>query len=167
LLGVVLLGEGGATLDPVGVLFALIAAAGWASYILVSRRTGQQSSGIDGLAVAMAVAALAVAPVGLRAGAALIEPHVLAVGALVALLAGLVPFSLELVALRSVPPRVFGVLMSLSPVAAAASGAVLLGEHLGGVQLLAMGMVVLASVGTVLADPAARADAGAPADDLG
>ena len=134
------------------MLFALVAAGGWASYILVSRRAGQQSSGIDGLALAMAIAALAVAPAGLRAGSALVQPHVLGVGVLVALLAGLVPFSLELVALRTVSARVFGVLMSLSPVAATVSGAVLLGERLGGAQLLAMAMVVLASVGSVLGD---------------
>jgi inner membrane transporter RhtA len=165
-LGVVLLGEGGAGLDPVGVLFALIAAAGWASYILVSRRAGQQSSGIDGLALAMAIAALAVAPVGLRAGSALVQPHVLGIGLLVALLAGLVPFSLELVALRTVRPRVFGVLMSLSPVAATVSGAVLLGERLGAAQLLAMAMVVLASVGAVLGDAPSPVVAPVVADEL-
>lgn len=147
--GVLLLSEGGGRLDPAGVAFALLAGVGWASYILLSRATGQRSAGIDGLALAMAVAALTVAPLGLRAGGALLDAHVLAVGALVALLSGLVPFSLELVALRRVRPRVFGVLMSLSPAAAALTGFVVLGQRLGVWQVLAVAMVIAASVGTV------------------
>lgn len=147
--GVLLLSEGGDHLDPAGIAFALVAAVGWASYILLSRATGQRSSGIDGLALAMAVAALTAAPLGLRAGGALLDAHVLAVGALVALLSGLVPFSLELVALRRVRPRVFGVLMSLSPAAAALSGFVVLGQRLDAVQLAAVVLVIAASVGTV------------------
>ncbi len=147
--GALLLGEGGGHLDPAGIAFALLAAVGWASYILLSGAVGRRSSGIDGLALAMAVASLATAPLGLRAGGALLDRRVLTIGALVALLSGLVPFSLELVALRRVRPRVFGVLMSLSPVAAALSGFVVLGQRLGSVQLAAIAMVIVASVGTV------------------
>ena len=147
--GAILLGEGGRALDPVGVAFALGAAACWAAYILLSRATGRQSSGIDGLALAMSVAGLLVAPLGLRAGFALLEGRVLALGALVALLSGLVPFSLELVVLRRVRPRVFGVLMSLSPVAAALSGFFILGQRLTATQGVAVALVILASVATV------------------
>lgn len=150
--GVVLLGEGGGGLDPVGVAFALAAAACWATYILLSRAAGRQSAGIDGLALAMTVAALAVLPLGLRAGGHLVAARSLGLGALVALLSGLVPFSLELVALRRVPPRVFGVLMSLSPAAATLSGFLLLDERLTAVQLAAMAMVIVASIATVRAD---------------
>ena len=152
LAGVVVLGEGDRSLDPAGIVFALAAAGCWATYILLSRRAGQQSAGIDGLALAMAVAALVVAPLGLRVGGELLRVRSLGLGALVALLAGLVPFSLELVALRRVPPRVFGVLMSLSPVAATLTGSVLLGQHLTRLQFLAMATVIVASVSTVRAD---------------
>lgn len=150
--GVVLLSEGGGGLDPVGILFALAAAACWATYILVSRAAGRQSGGIDGLALAMSVAALAVLPLGLRAGGHLVAARSLGLGALVALLSGLVPFSLELVALRRVPPRVFGVLMSLSPAAATLSGFLLLDERLTAAQLAAIAMVIVASIATVRAD---------------
>jgi inner membrane transporter RhtA len=146
LCGVVLLGGAGSGLDPVGIAFALVAAAGWASYILLSRSAGRQSSGVGSLGLAMAIAAVLVAPAGVAAGPALVRPGTLSLGALVALLAGLVPFSLEMVALRQVPARVFGVLMSLSPVAAALSGFVLLGQRLSGRDAIAMTMVIGASV---------------------
>jgi inner membrane transporter RhtA len=152
LTGVVVLGEGDRSLDPAGILFALAAAGCWATYILLSRRAGQQSAGVDVLALAMAVAALVVAPLGLRAGGELLSVRSLGLGALVAFLAGLVPFSLELVALRRVPPRVFGVLMSLSPVAATLTGFVLLGQHLTPLQFLAMAIVIVAGITTVRAD---------------
>lgn len=147
--GVVLLGEGGTALDPVGIAFAVGAAACWGTYILLSRAAGRRSSGIDGLALAMATACLVASPFGLGAGDAFADPYVLAVGALVALLSGLVPFSLELVALRRVPARVFGVLMSLSPAAATLSGFVILDQRLTVVQLVAMAMVITASAMTV------------------
>jgi inner membrane transporter RhtA len=147
--GVVLLGDSGAALDRWGLVLALMAAVGWASYILLSRSAGQQSQGVGSLGLAMSVAALAVTPAALGAGTAIVRPHSLALGALVAVLAGLVPFSLEMVALRRVPPRVFGVLMSMSPVAAAASGALLLDQGLTRRQLLAMGLVMIASLATV------------------
>ena len=155
--GVVMLGEGEGRLDPLGIVFVLIAAVCWAAYIMVSRRAGQQSSGADTLALAMSIAALIAAPLGLRAGTALLDPHVLLLGAVVALLAGLVPFSVELVALRSVPPRVFGVLMSMSPVVATLSGFVLLDERLTAMQIAGMCVVIAASMATVLS-------ARAPAD---
>jgi inner membrane transporter RhtA len=150
--GVVLLSEGGDALDPVGIALALGAAVCWATYILLSRAAGKQSAGIDGLALAMTVAALVVAPLGLRAGSALVTPRALGLGALVALLSGLVPFSFELVALRHVPPRVFGVLMSLSPAAATLSGFLVLDERLTVLQLVAMAMVIVASIATVRGD---------------
>ena len=97
----------------------------------------------------MAVAALLVAPAGLASGSRLLEPAHLWTGLLVAVLAGLVPFSLELIALRHVAARVFGVLMSLSPVAAAASGWLLLDERLELREIVAMLLVMGASIVTV------------------
>lgn len=153
IIGVVLLGEGDRSLDPLGVVFVLIAAACWAAYILTSRAAGAQA-GIDALALAMSVAAIVVAPLGLRAGGALIETRTLVLGALVAVLAGIVPFSLELLALRTVPPRVFGVLMSLSPAAATVSGFALLDERLTELQLAGIATVIAASIATVRAPSA-------------
>ncbi|MEZ5217555.1 MAG: EamA family transporter [Ilumatobacteraceae bacterium] len=150
LVGVVLLGEGDVALDRLGLLFAALAALGWAGYILASRATGAVTGTLDGLALAMAVACLAASPFGIGAGGRLLEPRVLALGSVVALLSALVPFSLDLISLRTVPPRVFGVLMSLSPAVATLSGFVLLDERLGPVQLLGIALVVLASAATAL-----------------
>ena len=149
LAGVALLGGDAQHLDPVGLVFALLAAAGWASYILLSRAAGRWSTGVGSLGISMAIAAALVTPAGITAGSSLARPGVLALGAVVAVLAGLVPFSLEMVALRHVPARVFGVLMSLSPVAAAASGWLLLDQPLGGREAMAMVLVMTASTATL------------------
>ncbi len=156
--GVVLLGYGSLTgLDPAGVVLALSAGACWAGYILLSAETGRRTTGLDGLALASGAAALMVLPVGLTsAGSALAAPDVLLVGLLVALLSSVVPYALELTALRALASRVFGVLMSLEPAAAAMAGLIVLGQVLTPVQLLAVALVVVASVG------AARSPARAP-----
>ncbi|MGY1710289.1 EamA family transporter [Geodermatophilus sp. SYSU D00758] len=147
--GVLLLGYGSLTgLDPAGVVLALGAGVCWAGYILLSAETGRRSAGLDGLALASAAAALLVLPVGVTAaGPALVRPDVLLVGLTVALLSSVVPYALELTALRALPSRVFGVLMSLEPAAAALAGLLVLGQVLTPVQLLAVGLVVLASIG--------------------
>jgi inner membrane transporter RhtA len=151
LVGVVLLGGGGHHLDPLGVMFALAAAACWAAYILLSAEAGRRFARVDGLAMAMAVGALVALPFGIASGGvALLTPTALLVGACVALLSSVVNYSLELAALRSVPARTFGVLMSLSPVAATAAGFLLLGQRLSPAQLAAVGCVIAASAGTVL-----------------
>jgi inner membrane transporter RhtA len=155
--GVVLLAEGGSgDVQLVGILLALAAAACWASYILLSVALGRHTSDGGGLAIGMALATVVVAPIGIAdAGTALLEPGVLAVGFAVALLSSVIPYSLELEALRRMPPKVFGVLMSLEPAVAAFVGLVVLGEILGVTQWLAVLMVVAASVGaTRTASPA-------------
>ncbi len=156
LVGVLVLCQGDRSLNPVGVLLAFLAAGGWALYILVSRKAGKESSGIDALALAMAFAALLVAPFGLQQGSALLRPHTIRIGVIVAVLAALLPFSLEIVALRQVPARVFGVLMSLSPVAAALSGFVLLGQRLTLLQGAAMLSIVAASFATARGERSER-----------
>jgi inner membrane transporter RhtA len=148
--GVVLLGMSGTGSDLTGLALALLAACGWAAYILLSRATGRQTGGMGLLGLAMALAALLVAPAGLAAGPSLLRPHTLGLGAAVAVLAGLVPYTLELLALRHVPARVFGVLMSMSPVAAAGSGLVLLGQRPSIPEAIGMGLVVGACVATVV-----------------
>lgn len=150
--GVVMLGGVTQRLDRVGVAFDLVAAAGWATYILLSRRTGRSFDGVDGLALAMVVATVAVAPLGVvTGGRQLLEPHALLIGLAVAMLSAAIPFSLEIHALRAVGPRTFGVIMSTSPAVAAVMGWLVLNEQLGWLQAAAIGCVVAASAGTALA----------------
>ena len=148
-LGVALLGVDDASVTVAGVLFALLAAAAWAAYILLSARTGQRWAGLDGLAVASMVATLLLVPAALGAGVdtALGDARLLALGAAVGLLSSVVPYSCELIALRSLRPAVFSVLMSLEPAAAALVGLLVVGEVLTGPQALAVACVVVASIG--------------------
>ncbi|MFD5828113.1 DMT family transporter [Lentzea sp. NPDC060358] len=146
--GVVLLTRAEGGLVWTGVLFALAAGALWAAYILVTAELGSTTSDGRGLALAMAVGAVAALPFGVTsAGTELLDPVVLAAAIAVALMSSVLPYSLELEALRRMPPRVFGILMSLEPAVAAVAGLVLLGEHLEPVQWLAVCCVVIASVG--------------------
>ncbi|GAB3769228.1 inner membrane transporter RhtA [Nocardioides ginsengisegetis] len=158
-LGVALLGVERAHLTWPGVLCALLAGAAWAAYILLSAETGRRWPGLDGLAVASVVATLLLTPFALHVGGdKLGDGRVLLLGAAVGLLSSVIPYSCEMVALRSIRPAVFGVLMSLEPAAAALAGIVVLGEFLSPVQWVAMACVVVASVGATrsgatLADP--------------
>lgn len=146
--GVGLLGLSRESLTMAGVLFALLSALGWACYILLAVRTGRHWSGISGLAVACLVGAVVLAgPAIVAGGAALFDPRILVIGLAVGLLSSVVPYSLELIALRRIPPRVFGILMSLEPAAAALAALILLREYLSGWQWLAMGCVIMASIG--------------------
>ena len=147
--GIVLLTDpGGGSLDMVGVAFALLAAAMWAAYILLSVRTGRVFPGGSGLAIAMTVGALTILPMGVgQAGSALLEPELLAAGAVVALASSVIPYSLEMEALRRLPARVFGVLMSLEPAVAALAGLVVLDQTLGAHEWFAIGLVVVAAAG--------------------
>jgi inner membrane transporter RhtA len=146
--GVVLLTDGSGDLDTLGLLFALIAGVCWGSYILLSSALGKQSSEGGGLALGMAVAAVVVVPFGVAdSGSALFSPWILVVGAGVALLSSVIPYSLELEALRRIPPRVFGVLMSMEPAVAALIGLTVLGESLHPMQWVAVLCVVAASAG--------------------
>lgn len=156
--GVALLGAWGADVTVPGVLFALLAAASWAAYIPLSAATGRRWDGLSGLALAGVVGAVALAPAAWStAGSDLLTPVVLGTGLLVGLLSSVVPYSLELTALRTLPPRVFGILMSLEPAAAALVAFLVLGEVLDAAAWLAMGCVVVASVGAARSTPAAPA----------
>jgi inner membrane transporter RhtA len=138
-------------LDLAGLLFALAAAASWAIYILLSAATGRRFPGSSGLTVAMIVAALAVTPAGLLAGGrSLLRPGVLATGAAIGLLSSIIPYSLELETLRRVPPKVFGIWMSLEPAIAALVGLVMLGQSLSLLEWAAIGCVTVASAGAAL-----------------
>ncbi|MEU5880698.1 EamA family transporter [Spirillospora sp. NPDC047279] len=145
--GVVLLARGG-DVDPVGIAFALLAGVCWAGYILFSAATGRSFAGSSGLAVASIVGTFAIMPVGVASsGSALLSPELLIIGLGVGLLSSVIPYSLELEALRRMPARVFGILMSLEPAVAALVGVLLLGEILSWRQWLAIGCVVVACVG--------------------
>ncbi|MGH3372752.1 MAG: EamA family transporter, partial [Nocardioidaceae bacterium] len=146
--GVALLGLSPGRLTLAGVLFALLAAVAWAAYILLSAGTGRRWPGISGLAVASVVGAVVLAPPAVvEAGPDLLDPMVLLLGVAVGLLSSVIPYSLELKALRRIPPRVFGVLMSLEPAAAALAAMALLAEFLTASQWAAVACVVAASVG--------------------
>jgi inner membrane transporter RhtA len=151
--GVVLLAApGGGGLDTFGVLAALAAALLWVGYILLAVRTGRAFPGGSGLALAMAVAAVLVAPAGIaQGGADLLRPELIGSAAVIALASSVIPYSLELEALRRLPARVFGVLMSLEPAVAALAGLVVLGQGLATRELLAIALVVCASAGAAWA----------------
>jgi inner membrane transporter RhtA len=147
--GILLLSDfGGADLDGLGVALALLAGAFWAAYILLSVRVGQAFPGGGGLALAMLVAAVPLAPMGVAEGGTdLLVPWVLAVGFAVAMLSSAIPYTLELEALRRMPAGVFGVLMSLEPALAATAGFIVLGEDLAAREVVAILLVVAASAG--------------------
>ena len=132
-------------LSGVGLLLAAIAGGCWAAYILLSGRTGAAFPQLDGLAIALVIATLVVAPAGLTSPHVWTTDHLLK-GVLLAVLSSLLPYSFELMALRRIPAKVFGVLMSLEPAVAAFAGLVVLGQHLSPLQLLGMLLVVSASV---------------------
>jgi inner membrane transporter RhtA len=143
--------SGDGALDPVGVLFALVAGAFWMAYILTSKRVGALVPGSGGLAVALVVATAVVAPLGAPGAAgAFADPALLGLGLLVALLSSVVPYSLELNALRRLPPAVFSILLSLEPAFAALFGWLLLGQESGLLRTLAIVLVVAASAGVTL-----------------
>jgi inner membrane transporter RhtA len=152
--GVVLLAGGDALgavhhLNMAGVGYALVAGACWAGYIVLNAQTGRRFGGTSGLAIAMVVASLAVLPFGLvGAGDALFEPYVLGIGAAVAVLSSVVPYSLELFALRRVSARAFGILLSMDPAIAALAGLAVLGQHLSWIEVLALFLVVVANAGS-------------------
>jgi inner membrane transporter RhtA len=146
--GVALLGLTPGSLNVAGVLFALLAGLGWACYILMSAQTGRRWPGLQGLTIASAVGAVVLtAPAILEAGSRLLQPEVLLLGLAIGLLSSVIPYSLELNALRRIPPRLFGILMSLEPAAAALAAMILLREFLSWSQWLALACVVSASVG--------------------
>jgi inner membrane transporter RhtA len=135
-------------LDPVGVACAAGAAFCWALYIVFGKRASQsqaQSSGSGTVAWGMLAASLFIVPIGASyAGSALLSPFALAAGLAVAVLSSAAPYTLEMIALRRLPRRVFGILVSASPAVAALAGFVVLGERLGGLQWLGIGLVMVA-----------------------
>ena len=159
LAGVLLLGRGGfAELNLAGAGFALAAGAMWAAYIVFNARAGARFPRLDGLAVAMAVAALVSLPLGIgSAGGTLLRPDVLGLGLVIAVLSSGLPYTLELLALRRLPTATFAVLMSLAPALAALAGFLVLGQTMSLLECVAIALVVAASAGAVRSGAAERA----------
>ncbi|MFF2790520.1 DMT family transporter [Streptomyces sp. NPDC058049] len=154
--GVILLsGHGGGglgfgSLDPLGAAYALGAGAMWAAYIVFSARTGRRFPQADGLALAMAVAAVISLPLGIaEAGSDLLVPSTLALGVGVAVLSSVLPYTLELLALRRMPAPTFAILMSLEPAIAATAGFLVLNQAMSALDALAIALVIAASMGAV------------------
>ncbi len=159
--GIVLLSGdfGGGAIDLAGALLALLAGAFWAAYILLSARVGARSEGLGGLATAMAISAVLVAPLGIvQGGGELGSAAVLAAGLGIGLLSSAIPYALEIEALRRLPNAVFGVLMSLEPAVAALVGFIALSQGLAWSEAVAIALVVAASAGALrsAATPAPR-----------
>jgi inner membrane transporter RhtA len=134
-----------------GVAFALASGAFWATYIITGARVSAAVPGRGGLAVAMSAGTLVLLPFGaLDAARIARSPHLIPLAFGMALLASVVPYSLELAAMRRAPKRVFGILLSLEPAVATMAGWLLLGQHASAVALAAVVIVVAASTGSAL-----------------
>jgi len=139
-----------ATLDPLGLAYAGASAASWALYILCGKLAAR-SSGIQSVSWGMAIGAIITMPFGLVAGgAALLKPSVLAAGLVVAILSSVVPNTLEMAAMRHLPHRVLGILLSAAPAFAALAGFLVLGERLLPLQWFAIILLMAASAGSAL-----------------
>ncbi|KKX98166.1 EamA family transporter [Microbacterium sp. Ag1] len=165
LLGMVVLGIdgliGAEPLDPLGVVFILIAAGFWAMYIRMSARVGALIPGSSGLAMGLVVAAVLLVPVGVPAVSTVaMDPQLLLLAAITAVLSSVIPYSFELAALRRLPQRVFGVLLSLEPAFATLAGWLILGQDATPLRMLAIALVIAASVGTTLGVRRDRRDGG-------
>lgn len=149
--GIILLAPVGGALHPVGVVLALLAGACWAAYILLASRVGKAFAGIEGLAIAMLAGSVAIVPLGIATeGFNLLAPHVFLLGLAVAVLSTALPYSLEMAALRRMPVKIFGVMMSLEPAAASCIGLLILGEQLSLRMVAAIGLVSIASAGSAM-----------------
>ncbi len=144
-------GEGSGALDPLGVVFALIAGVLWGLYIIVGQKVGDRVHGGKAVALGMAFSTVFTLPIGMVfAGAAMWSPSILVYGIGIGILASAIPYSLEMIALKAIPAKTFGLMMSLEPAVAALLGLVILHELLTPLQWLAVALVIVASAGSSL-----------------
>ncbi|HGL4128205.1 TPA: threonine/homoserine exporter RhtA, partial [Raoultella ornithinolytica] len=144
------LGQDVAQVDLTGALLALGAGACWAVYILTGQRAGEEH-GPATVAMGSLIAAVVFVPLGmLQASDTLFQWSLLPLGLAIAVLSTALPYSLEMIALTRMPTRTFGTLMSMEPALAALSGMIFLGETLTSTQTLALGAIILASMGSTL-----------------
>jgi inner membrane transporter RhtA len=154
---------GEAPLNWAGIAWAAAAGTAWAAYILGSKAAGQRLPGATGLVMAMCVAAVAVTAPGIVAGAPkMFRPSFLAAGAGIGLLSSVVPYWLELEALRRIPTSLFGVWMSVQPAVAALIGLGILRQHLSPAEWAGVACVVAASAGAAGSAPDRLGTSGEP-----
>jgi len=143
----------GVSLDTLGIVFALLAGLGWALFIVLAERVGSKAAGNDGLVIGMAISAIVLLPYAIPViPTVMFNPLVLLAAFGVALLSTTIPFSFEFEALKKLPARNYGILVSIEPVAAAVIGALMLGERIGVQGLVAVACVVSAAIGISLSD---------------
>lgn len=163
-----MLGAQVSTLDPVGLVYAIIASVCWAGYIVLGKRTGHMHGGMV-VSLALLAAAVVVVPVGVvQAGVKLLEPSILLYGLAVAAVSSAIPYSLEMFALKRMTPGAFSTMLATEPAVAALAGMLMLGENLSLIQWSAIGTIMFAAMGSAItAQPApaapARQDAAKPA----
>lgn len=151
-IGVLLLTQPWAgAVDPVGVLYALAAAACWALYILLTQRVGDSVAGINGLAVSMPVAGLVATMTVGHSVLPRMTPEILLIGSGLAILLPVVPFALELLSLRRLTTAAFGTLMALEPAFAMMVGLIVLHQVPAPMGVLGLGFVVVAGIGAARA----------------
>jgi inner membrane transporter RhtA len=139
-----------ATLDVTGVIFAIGAAVCWALYIVFGKKAGHLHAG-HSVSLGLVAASIVVVPVGIaHAGAALWHPMILLAGLGVAVVSSAIPMSLEMVAMKRLPSETFGIMVSLEPAVASLLAMLILGEMLHPSQWLAIGCIVMASVGSTI-----------------
>jgi inner membrane transporter RhtA len=134
-------------IDVLGVLLAALAGAGWGAYILLTQAVGDRFSGLQGLAITIPVAALAAAAIGIPQAWGHLTPLVIVQSVGLAVLLPVIPFSLELLALRRLTTAAFGTLMALEPAIATGWGVLLLSQVPGAWQLAGVVLVVVAGIG--------------------
>lgn len=158
---------GALVLEPVGIACAMGAAVCWALYILLGQRLGAVPSG-QAVSLGLLVAALVVVPFGVaEAGAKLLQPSILLFGLMVAAISSALPYTLEMLALRRLPPASFGIALATEPAIAALMGMLLLHEQLTGMQWLAIACIMGAAMGSALTRPGASAQKPARAEPAG
>ncbi len=144
-------GEGSTVLDLLGVVYALIAGVLWGLYIIVGQKVGDRVHGGKAVALGMAFSTIFTVPIGVAfAGASLLSPTILLYGIGIGILASAIPYALEMIALKAMPAKTFGLMMSLEPAVAALLGLVILHELLTPLQWLAVALVIVASAGSSL-----------------
>lgn len=137
------------SLRPIGVVCALGAGLFWALYILAADNSGKKVAGTGIIAVALLIGSLPSAPLGMAHFFTVVtNTHLLLLAIGTAILASLVPYTLEFLALRRLPPNTFGILLSMEPAVAATAGWLLLNQHMGVLGVIAVCLVVSACVGT-------------------
>ena len=137
-------------MSPLGIAFALVAAAAFGAYIHTGKRVAKELDGLLGVVIALPIASLIQAPLGLAFGKpGMWEPSTLATLAVAGILATAIPLSLEVTAMRRISAATFGLLLSFEPAIAAVAGFVVRGESLVPVQLAGIALVVLASAGSL------------------